>query len=83
MAVKNILRTILTVSVISTFLGKGSAQEYVVIVNNSNPIESLIKKQLGNLFLKKSDWGQGLKAELVDLKARSPIRKPMGQSSNL
>ena len=52
-----------------------SAQSYKVIVNEANATESISKKELSNIFLKKkSKWDDGLSITPVDLHSRSATR---------
>ena len=54
----------------------GAAEEFVVIVNEANPVTSVKSGQLSSLFLKKlSQWGGGLPAVPVDLGPESPVRE--------
>ena len=49
---------------------------YKIIVNSSNPISSLTKKQVSDLFLKKVDkWDHGLKVMPVDQSITAPVRE--------
>ena len=54
-----------------------SAQQpvYSVVVNESNPVTSLTRSEVSNLFLRKlTRWSDGSSAHPVDLPANSPIR---------
>lgn len=49
---------------------------FKVIVNSSNPVATMPKANLSNLFLKKvSKWENGRKALPVDLSETSPVRE--------
>ncbi len=62
--------------------GIASAQNYKVIVNSSNSVSSLSKKEASDLFLKKSTkFSNGMVAVPVDLAANSNARE--GFSSNI
>lgn len=70
---KNILITVL----ILVFAGASelAAQSYKVIVNEANPTESISKKELSDIFLKKkSKWDDGSTITPVDLGTRSTTR---------
>lgn len=59
------------------FAGISNAQEtgFKVIVNSTNPVNSLTKVALSDLFLKKvSKWDNGMKVMPVDLTDKSPVR---------
>ncbi len=61
--------------------GIASAQSYKVIVNSSNSVSSLSKKEVSDLLLKKSTkWSNGTAAVPVDLTANSPIREALSSS---
>lgn len=71
---KNVLRAILILLPTLVFQNNGLSQDYIVIVNNKNPVETLTREQVGKLFLKKMDWGNGARVEPVDLQVKSPVR---------
>lgn len=53
-----------------------NAQSYTVIVNKSNSVSSLSKKDASALFLKKSKkWDNGQKVVVIDQKGNSEVRK--------
>ena len=52
---------------------------YVIIINNNNPTISLSKKEIANLFLKKTTWKDNHLSMPVDLLANSEIRKRFTQ----
>ncbi len=53
-----------------------SAQEYTVIVNNSNTVSSLTKKQVSQYLLKqKTKWADKTKVQPIDLNSKSAVRK--------
>ena len=66
----NILKAISPLVIALLFACLGQAQEYKVIVHKSNTVESLTKKQVSNLFLKRANWQTGAKALPVDLLPR-------------
>jgi ABC-type phosphate transport system substrate-binding protein len=52
------------------------AQDYVIIVNEANPVESIAKSDLSKLFLKKvSKFDNGTKAVPVDQISDSSVRE--------
>ncbi len=52
------------------------AQNYKVIVNKSNTVSSLTKKEASDFFLKKkTKWADGQKVSVVDQKGSSESRK--------
>lgn len=56
--------------------GITSAQSYKVIVNNSNPVSSLSKKEVSDLLLKKkSKWSNGTSVTPVDQLSGSGVRE--------
>jgi ABC-type phosphate transport system substrate-binding protein len=58
-----------------------SQQDFVLIVNAANPVSSVTREELGKIFLKKTaKWGDGARAEPVDLGAGSPVRARFSQS---
>lgn len=61
--------------------GITTAQTYKVIVNNSNSVSSLSKKEVSDLFLKKTTkWSNGTTAVPVDLAPNSSIRNTFSTS---
>lgn len=53
-----------------------SAQDYIIIVNSSNTVSELTKKQVSKYFLKKKSlWPNRAKVYPVDMKASSNVRK--------
>ncbi len=73
-----------TISIIFTLLifvlmgNPSTAQElpFKIIVNASNPVSSMTKSQVSNLFLKKVvEWEDGLKVIPVDLVERLSVRE--------
>jgi TonB family protein len=48
---------------------------YKLIVNNSNPIDSVSKAQVARFFLENAIWDDGRPASAVDLPPASPIRE--------
>ncbi len=56
--------------------GQTFAQSYKVIVNNSNSISSLSKKEVSLMFLKKKNkWDNGIAVSPVDMKVNSSTRE--------
>lgn len=56
------------------------AQNYKVIVNNSNNVSSVSKSELSDLFLKKkAKWSGGQTVSPVDLSGKSSIRESFSQ----
>jgi ABC-type phosphate transport system substrate-binding protein len=57
-----------------------SAAGYKVIVNNANETTSLAKKELSQLFMKKTaKWGNGTPVVAVDQTEKSPARERFTQ----
>ncbi len=57
------------------FLFAGVNSNYRVVVNRTNPVTALSKKQLSEIFLKKVEkWDHGQEVHPVDLLDDSPIR---------
>jgi len=57
-------------------LGCVQAQEFIVIVNKANPIESLTKTELNDIFLKKElRWKSGEKIQPVNIVYSSELRE--------
>lgn len=72
-----IIRILLLVPVALLAIQVLQAQEatYKVIVNTSNPVSSLSKQQLSDIFLKKlSVWENGQKVVPVDQNESSPLK---------
>lgn len=71
---KNILLIFAFLMVFS--IGETIGQSYKVIVNNSNMVTSISKKDVSNMFLKKkSKWGNGNAIIPVDQKIGSSTRE--------
>ncbi len=52
-----------------------NGQEFKIVVNSSNPVSSLTKKQVSNYFLKKTTkWSNSTIVQPVDLGSRSSVR---------
>jgi ABC-type phosphate transport system substrate-binding protein len=52
------------------------SQNFKIVVNESNPTDSLARAEASDLFLKKTaQWGNGTETQPVDLKAPSPVRE--------
>ena len=73
-------KRIISLGMLGLFLGSGwvLAQEvsYQVIVNGKNPVSSLPREQVSDMFLKKIDtWEDGTAVLPVDLVSRSPVRE--------
>jgi len=63
------------------FFGAINAQSYKVVVNPSNPVTSISKKDLANIFLKKkSKWESGTKITPIDQSSKSLVRKDFSTS---
>lgn len=61
--------------------GAAQSDGFVVIVNESNPVSSIAKKELSNFFLKKvTAWNDGDGVKPVDLGARDPVREAFSKS---
>lgn len=76
---RNIIAIFILMFMISGF---ASAQSYKIIVNNSNSVSSLSKKEVSDLFMKKSTkWPSGVAVTPVDLVANSSVREAF--SSNV
>lgn len=53
-----------------------NSKAYKIIVNKSNPIESISQKNVSKIFLKKTTiWDNGEKIKPVDLKVNSSVRQ--------
>ena len=76
---KTILYSLLILFVSFTFINESKAQTYIIIVNKSNAVESLSKKEVSDLFLKKSKWSDGSVAIPVDLASHSSVRAQFTQ----
>lgn len=75
---RNIIAILVLIFMIS---GIASAQSYKVIVNNSNSISSLSKKEVSDLFMKKTTkWSSGVTVAPVDLVANSSVREAFSLS---
>lgn len=75
---RNIIAFLVLIFIVS---GIASAQSYKVIVNNSNSVSSLSKKQVSDLLLKKTTkWSSGTAAVPVDLSANSSVREAFSTS---
>jgi len=69
-----------TVILMFAFLGTSKAQSFKIIVNNSNSISSLSKKEISDLFLKKkTKWTDGTNVNPVDLNASAKTREDFSQ----
>ena len=73
-------KRIISLGMLGLLLGAGwvLAQEvsYQVIVNGKNPVSSLPREQVSDMFLKKIDtWEDGTAVLPVDLVSRSPVRE--------
>jgi len=73
-------KRVISLSILGLLLGAGwvLAQEvsYQVIVNEKNPVSSLPREQVSDMFLKKIDtWEDGTAVLPVDLVSRSPVRE--------
>jgi ABC-type phosphate transport system substrate-binding protein len=65
----------LAVALIGMFSIGVMAQSYKVVVNNSNPVSSLTKKQVSNYLMKKAKkWDDGTIVSPVDQSANSAVR---------
>lgn len=52
-----------------------NAQSFKIVVNSSNSVNSLTKKELSDFFLKKrTKWSSGIKVIPVDLSSKSSVR---------
>ena len=73
---KTIILILFTVLISTLAVNKVNAQSsYVVIVNKSNTVTTLTKKEVSDLFLKKTKWKDGSTATPVDLVSNSKIRE--------
>ncbi|UCC41012.1 MAG: hypothetical protein JSV96_06155 [Candidatus Aminicenantes bacterium] len=75
---KEKITTIFALLITALMVSPMTAQElpFKVIVNASNPISSMTKSQVSNLFLKKViEWENGLKVLPVDLVERFTVRQ--------
>jgi ABC-type phosphate transport system substrate-binding protein len=71
--------TLITLLFLISFVNCYS-QTYKVIVNSSNEISSLSKKEASDLFLKKKvKWANGNKVTPVDLSSNSKVRETFSQ----
>ena len=53
----------------------GQAKSFKLVVNQANPVDSLTKKEVSNLFLKKvSRWSNGENVQPLDLVETSSVR---------
>ena len=71
------MKNLLITALILLFAGATeiTAQSYQIIVNNDNPVETISKKELSNIFLKKkTSWNDGSSITPVDLDTRSTTR---------
>ncbi|MEQ8524236.1 substrate-binding domain-containing protein [Gracilimonas sp.] len=71
------MKKLFITAVILLFIGASelAAQSYKVIVNEANTIESITKKDLSDIFLKKtSKWDDGTAITPIDLGTRSTTR---------
>lgn len=76
---KKILTILIALMVV--MIGNSYAQSYKVIVNNSNSISSLSKKEVSDLFMKKTTkWSSGVTVAPVDLVANSSVREAFSLS---
>lgn len=78
----NIMKNLLIILSIILFAGvtEVNAQSFQIIVNEKNPIESISKDDLSDLFLKKkTKWDNGSDVTPVDLNARSATREAFTQ----
>jgi hypothetical protein len=48
--------------------------EFVVVVNASNAVSSMSRKDISLLFFKKASWANGQAAQPVDRKTEDPVR---------
>lgn len=75
---RNIVVVLILMFIVS---GIASAQNYKVIVNSSNSVNSLSKKEVSDLFLKKTaKFSNGTLAAPVDLVANSRAREAFSSS---
>jgi ABC-type phosphate transport system substrate-binding protein len=71
-----ILLTSLILFLISSSVYSQSGNSYKIIVNKSNPVESISKKNVSKIFLKKTTiWDNGEKIFPVDLNTKSSLRE--------
>lgn len=77
-AAKIVLPALLVLGLLAPAMIEASQEGdgYRVVVNKSNPVSSLSKKDLSKLFLKKTrKWGNGKKVVPIDLPQTSPTRE--------
>jgi ABC-type phosphate transport system substrate-binding protein len=75
---KKILFTLFLVFAVAA--GSSFAQSFKVIVNSSNPVSSLSKKEASDYFLKKkAKWPNGNPVIPVDLSSGSSVREAFSQ----
>jgi len=73
---KTIILIFFTVLISTLAVNQVNAQgSYVVIVNKSNVATTLTKKEVSDLFLKKTKWKDGSAATPVDLVSNSKTRE--------
>ena len=72
---KVIIITGIMLCVCSYLIIAGENINYMIVVHVTNPVNSLSKKELSKLFLKKVEkWDNGYEVHPVDLNEDSPIR---------
>jgi ABC-type phosphate transport system substrate-binding protein len=75
------MRTALALAALMVGAGRLSAQNYVVVVNASNPATSITKSELNNIFLKRvARWPDGRDAAPVNLNRTSPARNEFSRA---
>ena len=66
---------IILIAMASLIAGTGNAADFKIIVNSSNPIDSVSSEKLADIFLKKQTrWDSGHSISPVDQSERSPVR---------
>ncbi len=78
---KFISKILLVCLFVASSIMYANGQEFKVIVNSSNTVSSLTKKQVSDFFLKKkTKWSNKTKVQPVDLSSRSEIRKKFSKT---
>lgn len=66
---------LIVITLLAAMIIADEVKSYKVIVNESNPIDSITKKELAKIFLKKlTRWDSGLSILPVDQAESSPVR---------
>jgi ABC-type phosphate transport system substrate-binding protein len=65
----------LAIGMLSCVSAAQAQDGYKIVVNPSNPVDSISKSQAARLFLTRSTWESGESAHPVDLAPSSPVRE--------